>query len=30
MRHPRIAYVVAHDIPKLVELSRRYPDVYQE
>jgi peptide-methionine (S)-S-oxide reductase len=30
MRHPRIAYVVAHDIPKLVELRRRYPDVYQE
>lgn len=30
MRHPRIAYVVAHDIPKLVELRRRYPDIYQE
>lgn len=30
MRHPRSAYVVAHDIPKLVELRRRYPDVYQE
>jgi peptide-methionine (S)-S-oxide reductase len=30
MRHPRIAYVVVNDIPKLVELRRRYPEVYQE
>lgn len=29
-RHPRDAYVVAHDVPKLAELRRRYPDLYRD
>jgi len=29
-RHPQTAYVVAHDLPKLQELRRQYPGLYEE
>lgn len=29
-RRPRDAYVTINDLPKLAELRRRFPDLYQQ
>ena len=30
VRNPRDGYVVINDLPKLAELRRRFPDLYQQ